>query len=141
MKDFIADTVTWLAASSHLVLTAAPDPKRTQVIKQHRQQQHQRHQQQSSNTSIFFKFLVEISCLVHLCLALKIHVSEDCYRLLKEIGGYTFLKRGEVYLKVRAVHISSEMASFGYFQLLSRVWFCERLNCACSLFFPVTWKS
>ena len=33
-------------------------------------------------------------------LALKIHVSEDCYRLLKEIGGYIFLKRGEVYLKV-----------------------------------------
>ncbi|XP_027052498.1 atrial natriuretic peptide receptor 1-like [Pocillopora damicornis] len=33
--------------------------------------------------------------------ALKIHVSEDCYRLLKEIGGYTFLKRGEVYLKGR----------------------------------------
>ena len=32
--------------------------------------------------------------------ALKIHVSEDCYRILKEIGGYTFLKRGEVYLKV-----------------------------------------
>lgn len=35
--------------------------------------------------------------------ALKIHVSEDCYRLLKEIGGYNFLKRGEVYLKVCTV--------------------------------------
>lgn len=36
--------------------------------------------------------------------ALKIHVSEDCYRILKEIGGYTFLKRGEVYLKVICIH-------------------------------------
>ena len=46
--------------------------------------------------------------------ALKIHVSEDCYRILKEIGGYTFLKRGEVYLKVIwiAVRATMELPDF-----------------------------
>ena len=55
-------------------------------------------------------------------LALKIHVSEDCYRILKEIGGYTFLKRGEVYLKViwtaawLTVHWRPDNLSSLYFQ-------------------------
>ncbi|KAK3705058.1 hypothetical protein QZH41_009322, partial [Actinostola sp. cb2023] len=32
--------------------------------------------------------------------ALKIHVSENCYNILKDIGGYIFEKRGDVYIKV-----------------------------------------
>ncbi|KAK3705055.1 hypothetical protein QZH41_009325, partial [Actinostola sp. cb2023] len=31
--------------------------------------------------------------------ALKIHVSENCYNILKDIGGYIFEKRGDVYIK------------------------------------------
>ncbi|KXJ15243.1 Atrial natriuretic peptide receptor 1 [Exaiptasia diaphana] len=33
--------------------------------------------------------------------ALKIHISENCYNILKEIGGYIFEKRGDVYIKGR----------------------------------------
>jgi len=54
----------------------------------------------SQNVVEFLGVLIEVILAAMFFSALKIHVSEDCYRILKEIGGYTFLKRGEVYLKV-----------------------------------------
>jgi len=45
-------------------------------------------------------------CLSKCCIALKIHVSGDCKRILDKLGGYETEPRGNVSMKVRNIFVS-----------------------------------